>query len=110
MTFVDSINVPACRAVCKSDIAETLPVAAVIDEDVVRFDIYLPALAMKKPATRILLTGVNDTLCMKSRKRLQHCLRDQFGVGGLEAFLPGFDQCIALKILQDQQWWILDLI
>ena len=90
---------PACRAVCKFDIAETLPVAAAIDEDVVRFDICIPALAMKKPAMRILLTGVNDTLCMKNGKRLQHCLRDQFGVGGLEAFLPEFHQCIVLKML-----------
>ena len=40
MLFGHGIDVPACCTVRKLDVAKPMPVTAVIDEDVVRFDIY----------------------------------------------------------------------
>ena len=54
MLFSDGIDVSTCCTVCKLDVAETLPVATVVDEDVVRFDIYAGS-AMSEPVAKVLL-------------------------------------------------------
>ena len=55
MLFSDGTDMPARSAVRKFGVAETLPVAAVINENVVRFDIYASGSAVSDPAAKVLL-------------------------------------------------------
>ena len=55
MLFSDGIDVSTCCAVRKLDVVETLPVATITNEDVVRFDIYDSGSAVSEPAAKVLL-------------------------------------------------------